>query len=85
MNLISQLVYGLQTQEKRGLGLRNLSVLNSAFLDKWVWRFASEREPPWKQVIIVKFGKKGDVGAPVCKGRLWCRIKEGNKVQMGGF
>ncbi|RVX21257.1 Anaphase-promoting complex subunit 8 [Vitis vinifera] len=79
MNPISQLVYGLQTQEKRGLGLRNLSVLNSAFLDKWVWRFASEREPPWKQVIIVKFGKKGDVGAPVCKGRLWCRIKEGNK------
>ncbi|RVW79726.1 hypothetical protein CK203_042340 [Vitis vinifera] len=39
-----------------GLGIRNLVALNKALLRKWSWRFAKEREPLWKQVIIDKFG-----------------------------
>ena len=27
-----------------GLGLRNLTLLNKAFLSKWTWRFASDRD-----------------------------------------
>ena len=41
-----------------GLGIRNLSRLNKAFLGKWCWRFASEQDSLWKQVIVRKFGEE---------------------------
>ena len=40
----------------------SLMALNKALLMKWSWRFAKEREPFWKQVIIDKFGLDGRVG-----------------------
>lgn len=40
---------------KRGLGVRSLSLLNKAFLCKWCWRFSSEKEPLWKNIIKGKF------------------------------
>ena len=43
-------------KKEDGLGIRNLVALNKALLRKWSWRFAKEREPLWKQVIIDKFG-----------------------------
>ena len=39
-----------------GLGIRSLVALNKALLGKWSWRFAKEREPLWKKVIIDEFG-----------------------------
>nr|CAN72765.1 hypothetical protein VITISV_037010 [Vitis vinifera] len=39
-------------------GIRNLSRLNKALLGKWCWRFASERDSLWKQVIVKKFGEE---------------------------
>ena len=45
-----------------GPRIRSLMALNKALLRKWSWRFAKEREPLWKQVIIDKFGLDGRVG-----------------------
>ena len=41
-----------------GLGIRNLSRLNKALLEKWCWRFASKQDSLWKQVIVRKFGEE---------------------------
>ena len=46
-------------KKKGGLGIRNLSILNRAFLCKWNWRYAVERESLWKLVISRKFGEEG--------------------------
>ena len=42
-------------KKEEGLGIRRLVDFNKALLGKWSWRFAIEREPFWKQVIINKF------------------------------
>ncbi|RVW82582.1 hypothetical protein CK203_047098 [Vitis vinifera] len=34
------------------------SRLNKALLGKWCWRFASEQDSLWKQVIVRKFGEE---------------------------
>ncbi|RVW90826.1 putative ribonuclease H protein [Vitis vinifera] len=41
-----------------GLGIRNLFRLNKALLGKWCWRFTSEQDSLWKQVIVRKFGEE---------------------------
>ena len=38
-----------------GSGIRKLSTLNKALLWKRCWRFASENESLWKQVIVRKY------------------------------
>ena len=43
-------------KRKGGLGVRNLSLMNSALLCKWNWRFANEREALWRSVISLKYG-----------------------------
>ena len=45
------------SKKKRGLGVKCLSILNKAFLSTWNWRFASEREALWNQVIRGKYGE----------------------------
>ena len=45
-------------KKEEGLGIRRLVDFNKALLGKWSWRFAVEREPFWKQVIINKFWLK---------------------------
>ena len=44
-------------KKKGGLGLRNFSGLNKAFLCKWNWRFANERNALWRKVVSSKFGE----------------------------
>ena len=39
-----------------GLGVRRLHSLNKALFCKWIWRFASEREAFWRQIISGKYG-----------------------------
>ncbi|KAL6345790.1 hypothetical protein AAG906_017542 [Vitis piasezkii] len=60
-------------KKEGGLGIRNLVALNNALLRKWSSRFAEEREPLWKQIIIEKFGVEE-------KG--WCsrRVRGGYSV-----
>ena len=38
-----------------GLGIRSLAILNKALLGKWLWRFANENDPLWKQIIFRKY------------------------------
>ena len=42
-------------KQKRGLDIRNLSILNKALLGKWSCRFVSERNPLWIWVIVGKY------------------------------
>ena len=42
-------------KRKGGLGVRCLSTFNRVLLCEWTWRFATERETLWKQVISRKF------------------------------
>ncbi|RVW64952.1 putative ribonuclease H protein [Vitis vinifera] len=43
---------------KGGLGIRKLALLNKALLGKWIWRYASDKDNLWKQVIKVKYGQE---------------------------
>ncbi|RVW31161.1 putative ribonuclease H protein [Vitis vinifera] len=45
-------------KRKGGLGVRNLALMNSAFLCKWNWRFANEREALWRRVISLKYDEE---------------------------
>ena len=47
--------------EKRqgGLGLRKLTLLNKGLLGKWIWRFASDKDCTWKNLINTKYGLEG--------------------------
>ncbi|RVX14114.1 hypothetical protein CK203_011334 [Vitis vinifera] len=57
-------------KNKGGLGLRKLALLNKALLGKWIWRFASDKDNLWKQVIMAKYGQE-------CHG--W-RTKKANRA-----
>ncbi|RVW39151.1 hypothetical protein CK203_078170 [Vitis vinifera] len=61
--LLVNCVKGCMSKKEGGLGIQNLLILNKALLGKWCWRFASKREPLWKQVIIGKFEVEEGVGA----------------------
>ena len=43
------------TKKEEGLGIRSLSTFNKALLGKWLWRFANENDPLWKQIITRKY------------------------------
>ena len=43
-------------KDKGGLGVKCLGTLNKALLAKWVWWFASEDRPLWKNIINLKYG-----------------------------
>jgi hypothetical protein len=38
-----------------GLGVRNFIQFNQAFLGKWLWRYAMDREALWRLVIETKY------------------------------
>ena len=43
-------------KEEGDLGIKNLSTMNRALLEKWTWRFAVEENSLWKTVIKLKYG-----------------------------
>ena len=43
-------------KDKGGLGVKCLGTLNKALLAKWAWRFTSEDNPLWKNIISLKYG-----------------------------
>ena len=44
------------SKKGRGLGIRNLEILNKSLLGKWNWRLAIENNPPWKDLMKLKYG-----------------------------
>ena len=61
---------------KGELGFRSLGTFtfNKALLGKWSWRFATKRNPLWKQVIVGKYGQE-DEG--------WCTNEERERYGVG--
>jgi hypothetical protein len=47
--------YALQISDC-ALGVINLIQFNQAFLEKWIWRFATKREALWRVVKEAKYG-----------------------------
>ena len=45
-------------KENGGLGIRKFALMNKALLGKWTWRFASDKEALWKQVLVAKYGQE---------------------------
>ena len=43
-------------KNKGGLGVCRLLNLNRALLGKWIWRFTTEKEAPWRHFITLKYG-----------------------------
>lgn len=44
------------SNKKKGeLGIRSLSLVNQALLEKWAWRFAMKSNPIWKEVIKINY------------------------------
>ncbi|RVW76031.1 hypothetical protein CK203_055324 [Vitis vinifera] len=43
---------------KGGFGIRKLTLVNKVLRDKWIWRFACDKEALWKQVLVAKYGQK---------------------------
>ena len=39
-----------------GLGIKNLVLFNPAILDKWLWRYATEKEALWRKFVEIKYG-----------------------------
>jgi hypothetical protein len=46
----------LRSLREGGLGIRNLRAFNRALLDKWLWRFGSERDAWWRVMVDFKYG-----------------------------
>ena len=42
--------------------MKDLGCLNKALLSKWLWRFVTEREALWNDVIRAKYGEQEKEG-----------------------
>ena len=47
------------TLQNGGLEIQRLRQFNSALLDKWLWRYGTERDALWRKVIEAKYGDGG--------------------------
>ncbi|GMI75505.1 hypothetical protein like AT4G29090 [Hibiscus trionum] len=45
----------IKPKEAGGLGLVDLRVKNRALLNKWLWRFSTDKECLWRKVIVAKY------------------------------
>ena len=42
-------------KEEGGLGVKDISLFNSALLAKWYWRLLSEEKGKWKEILTSKY------------------------------
>lgn len=52
---LNQLGHCVSNKKKGRLGIKNLSVINTALLGKWGWRFAISENSIWKEIISLKY------------------------------
>jgi hypothetical protein len=45
-----------QAKESGGLGIKNLEAFNSSLLSKWKWRCLEDREAPWFDFLLCRYG-----------------------------
>jgi hypothetical protein len=50
------------------LGVRNMLQFNQALLDKWLWRFATERDALWRKLVDIKYYSTRGCW---CRGTIW--------------
>ena len=50
-------------KKKGGMGIRSLTKLNKSLLGKWNWRLAVKDNPPWKDLIKLKYCLKKGAGS----------------------
>ena len=56
---ISTRLYNLEGPVRHGgLGIRNLRIFNQVLLEKWLWRYGTERVHLWRRVIKAKYENK---------------------------
>lgn len=67
------------SKKKGGLGIRNLRVQNHSLMMKWFWRYGSNENSLWKEVIKGKYGVEGNWAAKHVSGpygvSLWKSIR----------
>lgn len=47
------------SKKEGGLGLKNLEIHNQSLMMKWLWRFISDVQTLWKEVVRAKYGMEG--------------------------
>ena len=59
-----------------GLGVVNFKLKNEALLAKWIWRFVSQQDAIWKDVITEFYGRDGGMflSRPLAEKSLWATI-----------
>jgi hypothetical protein len=57
-----------------GMGIRNLRAFNCTLLDKWLWRFGSERDAWWRVIVDSKYSN-------LCGG--WCSLEPTSAFGVG--
>jgi hypothetical protein len=66
-------------KDQGGLGVKNLALFNPALLGKWKWRFLTESEAVWAELLRFRYGHlptqllKGNVVSYIVKSSLWWR------------
>ncbi|XVF45253.1 hypothetical protein PTKIN_Ptkin02bG0190300 [Pterospermum kingtungense] len=68
-----------QLREHDGLGVIDLRLKNRALLNKWLWRFASEKQLLWRSLIVQKYSLEEESLLPDVEkfnkfSRLWKNI-----------
>ncbi|GJU80298.1 hypothetical protein Tco_1282663 [Tanacetum coccineum] len=75
----------LASKKNGGLGVSSFFALNRALLLKWVWRFVSQDDSLWRQVICAIYGTSVETHRTHYSSN-WCSIlREVHKLKGKGF
>lgn len=68
-----------KTIDQGGLGVKDIGVMNLAFLNKWKWRILNESDKLWENILNSRYGNikvkvlVGDVSALTSRDSIWWR------------
>jgi len=58
-------------REEGGLGLRDIRKFNAAHLAKWKWRYISDENGKWKDLLDSKYDSELELSQTPVKHQLW--------------